>query len=126
MLGFLGNSRARSKTGDIEHRLRSIEQRLEPSRMSAGATDTADHVGETLASALGTLARRFLGGTNSTSILGGPHSIRDEAGKIAGGATQLGNAAVRLIAGEIKHRPLAALALAIGIGVFVGVVGHRR
>jgi hypothetical protein len=126
MLGFSRNSRAESKAGDIEHRLRSIEQRLEPSRMSAGATNTVDHVAETLASALGTLARRSLGRTNSTSILGGAHSISDEAGKIAGGATQLGNAAVRLIAGEIRHRPLAALAVAIAIGVFVGFAGHRR
>jgi hypothetical protein len=64
MPGQSGYSRATSaNVGEIERRLRSIEQRLE----RAGATappqaQTADHVGETIASALSSIADRFRGG----------------------------------------------------------------
>jgi hypothetical protein len=67
--------------------------------------------------ALSTMARRFLGGTNSVSILAG--ASREELGNFAGGAAQLGNDAVRRIAREIKHRPLATFAVALGVGVVV-------
>jgi ElaB/YqjD/DUF883 family membrane-anchored ribosome-binding protein len=124
MLGFSTYSGAKSaKAEEIEQRLRAIEQRLGRS-MSAGAVETADHVGETIASALSTIAGRFLGGSNSASILGG--ASREEFGKFAGGAAQLGNDAIRRIAREVKHRPLVTLAVAIGVGVLVGLVGHRR
>jgi ElaB/YqjD/DUF883 family membrane-anchored ribosome-binding protein len=124
MLGFSSHSGAKSaKAAEIEQRLRSIEQRL-GGGMSAGAAETADHVSDHIASALSSMARRFLGSANSVSILGGASS--EELGKFAGGAAQLGNDAVRRIAREIKHRPLATLAVAIGVGVVVGLIGHRR
>jgi ElaB/YqjD/DUF883 family membrane-anchored ribosome-binding protein len=117
MLGFSSHSGAKSaKAAEIEQRLGG--------GMSAGAAETADHVSDHIASALSSMARRFLGSANSVSILGGASS--EELGKFAGGAAQLGNDAVRRIAREIKHRPLATLAVAIGVGVVVGLIGHRR
>jgi hypothetical protein len=65
MLGQLGRSRAMSaNVGEIERRLRLVEQRLERvgGRASAGAVQTTDHVGETVAAALSSIADRFRGG----------------------------------------------------------------
>ena len=68
MLGQFGHSRAMSvNVGEIERRLRSVEQRLERvgGRASSSALQTADHVGETVAAALSSIAERFRGGANS-------------------------------------------------------------
>ena len=126
MLGFSGYSGAKSaKAAEIEQRLRSIERRLGRGA-STGPAESADHLADAVTSALGVMASRFLGSSNSTRILAGANSISDEAGKIAGDAAKLGNDTVRRIAHEIKQRPLATLAVAIGMGVLVGLVGRRR
>jgi hypothetical protein len=122
--GYLGAKSA--NVGEIERRLRSIEQSLGRSRTSAMAAETTDHVGDAVVSALATIANRVLGGANSANILGGAKSMSDEAGKITGGAARLGNDVVRRVAREIKHHPLVALAVALGVGALVGVVGRRR
>ena len=70
MLGQSGHSRAMSaNVGEIERRLRSVEQRLERvgGRASSSTLQTADHVGETVAAALSSIADRFRGGANSMS-----------------------------------------------------------
>jgi ElaB/YqjD/DUF883 family membrane-anchored ribosome-binding protein len=124
MLGFSSYSSAKSaKADEIEQRLRSIEKRL-GAGTSARTTVVSDHVGEAIASALSAVASRLLGGDNSANI-GDASSIK-EARKIAGEAAQLGNDAMRRVAREIKHRPLVTLAIAIGVGVLMGLVGRRR
>jgi hypothetical protein len=124
MLGFSSYSSAKSaKADEIEQRLRSIEKRL-GAGISARTTVVSDHVGEAIASALSAVASRLLGGDNSANI-GDASSIK-EARKIAGEAAQLGNDAMRRVAREIKHRPLVTLAIAIGVGVLMGLVGRRR
>jgi hypothetical protein len=68
MFGQPGYSRTMSaNVREIERRLRSMEKRLERAgvRTSASAVETADHVGDSVAAVLSSLADRFRGGANS-------------------------------------------------------------
>jgi ElaB/YqjD/DUF883 family membrane-anchored ribosome-binding protein len=119
-----GNSRAISADiGEIERRLRAIEHRLERAggRASASAAQAADQVGESIAAAFGNIAERFRGSAASVS---------DEAVKIGGHAAKeaakLGHGALRRISQEVEHRPLVTLAVAVGVGVLVGLASHRH
>jgi ElaB/YqjD/DUF883 family membrane-anchored ribosome-binding protein len=119
MLGQFGLSRASSaNVGEIERRLRSLEQRLARagSRASAGAVETADQVGDSIASALSSIADRLRGGADS---------MRGEAAKIGGEAARLGNDALRRLGNEVGHRPLVTLGVAIGVGILIGWASHR-
>jgi ElaB/YqjD/DUF883 family membrane-anchored ribosome-binding protein len=119
MLGQSRYSRATStNVGEIERRLRSVERRLErvAGRTAAGAMETADHVGETIASALSGMADRFREDGGSMS---------DEAAKIGSEAAKLGNDAIRRLSKEVEHRPLITLAVAVGVGILVGLAGRR-
>ena len=85
---------------------------------SASAVETADHVGETVAAVLSSIADRFRGGANS---------LGDEAAKIGSEAAKLGNDALHRLSKEAEHRPLVTLAVAVGVGILVGIlVKHRR
>jgi ElaB/YqjD/DUF883 family membrane-anchored ribosome-binding protein len=120
MFGHSGYSRAMSaNVSEIERRLRSIEKRLERLgvRTSASAVETADHVGETVAAVLSSIAERFRGGAG---LMG------DEAAKIGSEAAKLGNDALRRLSREVEHRPLVTLAVAVGVGILVGLISHRR
>ena len=104
---------------EIERRLRTLERRLERlgGRTSARAAQAADQVGETVASALTSIAERFRGGAG---IAG------DEAVRLGNEAAELGNEALRRIAREVERRPLVILAVAVGVGILVGLAGRRR
>jgi ElaB/YqjD/DUF883 family membrane-anchored ribosome-binding protein len=120
MFGRPRYSRVMSANVDeIERRLRSVERRLERvvGRTAAGAMVTADHVGGTIASALSSMADHFREGANS---MGG------EATKIGSEAAKLGNDALRRLSKEVEHRPLVTLAVAVGVGILVGLASHRR
>jgi ElaB/YqjD/DUF883 family membrane-anchored ribosome-binding protein len=120
MLGRSENSRAMSaNVGEIERRLRWLEQRLERagSRASTSATQTADQVGEVIASALSGIAERFRGDAGA---------MTDEAAKIRTAAAKLGNDALHRLSKEVEHRPLITLAVAVGVGILVGLASHRR
>ena len=117
MLGFSKYSSAKSpKAGEIEQRLRSIEQRLGRSNPAA-ANELAEHVAGTIATALSGMATRLLGSTDLSA---------EGVGKIAGAAGQFGNDALRRVGQEIRHRPLVTVAVAVGVGVLVGLVGRRH
>ncbi len=105
--------------GEIERRLRGLEQRLERlgDRTSASAAQAADRVGESIASALTSIAERFHGGAGSVS---------DEAVRIGHEAADLGNEALRRISREVERRPLIVLAVAVGVGILVGLASQRR
>lgn len=115
MLGLSRSSRANGS--DVERRLRLLEQRL----VHAGTRNRTrgavpDQIGETVASVLDGIAERFRGGASSLS---------DEASKFGGEAAELGNEAVRRVTKEVADRPLAALAVAIGAGLLVGLASRR-
>jgi ElaB/YqjD/DUF883 family membrane-anchored ribosome-binding protein len=120
MFGQFGYSRAMpTNVGEMERRLRSIEQRLERAggRASATAVRTADDVKDTIASVLSGIADRFGGNASLMS---------DGAAKIGSEAARLGNDALRRLSKEVEHRPLVTLGVAVGVGILVGLVAHRR
>lgn len=117
MLGRSGHSRALAADfGDINRRLRAIERRLEGAvgSTSAKAARTADHVGDTVASLVSSIADRLQGS-----------GIGDEAAKIGNEAARLGGTALRRLSKEVQHRPLVMLAVAVGVGLLIGVASRR-
>jgi len=115
-----GYSRAISaEFGEIDQRLRALERQLERvgRRSAVSAAQAAEGVGETVASALNGMAERLRGGANS---------MRDEAAKIGSEAAKLGNDALRRLSSEVEHRPLVTLAVAVGVGLLVGLASQRR
>jgi ElaB/YqjD/DUF883 family membrane-anchored ribosome-binding protein len=120
MFGKSGYSRAISADlGEINRRLRTLEHRLERAggRTTATAAQAADRVGDTVAAAFNSMADRLRGGADS---MGG------EAAKLGGEAARLGNDALRRLVDEVEHRPLAALAVAAGVGFLVGLASSQR
>jgi ElaB/YqjD/DUF883 family membrane-anchored ribosome-binding protein len=117
MLGFSMHSGSKfAKSSEIEQRLRSIEQHL-GRVVPARTNELADHMAESVTSALSTMATRFLGSANMNV---------QNAGNIAGAVSQLGSDAARRVARGIKHHPLATVAVVVSVGIFAGVIGHRR
>src|SRR4029077_13901084 len=95
---------------------RSLERSLERVVSPSIAWQSADRVGEAVASALGSAADRFRHGADV---------VTDEAAKFGSEATKLGNTALQRLAEEVARRPLSALILAVGVGFLVGA-GRRR
>jgi ElaB/YqjD/DUF883 family membrane-anchored ribosome-binding protein len=128
---FPRSTRSRSRAisadiGEIERRLRTLEKHLEriggnTSKNTAQAVDrigeTADRVADTVATALSTMAERFRGGASSMS---------DQAGKMGNEAAKLGNDALQRLSREVEHRPLVTLAVAVGVGILIGVASRRH
>ncbi len=121
MLGQSRYSRAVSANlGDIEQRIQLLEQRLERvgGRASTSAVQTANQLGEAIASALSGAADRFRGGVGAIDI--------GDAAKLGNAAAKLGDDALRRVAREVEHRPLVTLAVAVGVGLLMGWAGRRR
>jgi ElaB/YqjD/DUF883 family membrane-anchored ribosome-binding protein len=119
MFGKSGYSRAISADiGEINRRLRTLEHRLERAggRTAASAAQAADRVGDNLASAFNSMADRLRDSAGSVS---------DEATRISGEAAKLGNTALRRLADEVEHRPLVTLAVAVGVGILVGLASSQ-
>jgi ElaB/YqjD/DUF883 family membrane-anchored ribosome-binding protein len=110
MLGQSGYSRTMlPNVREIERRLRSLEQQLERvgDRTSASTAEVVERVGAAIAPMLSSIADRFRGGV----------SMGDEAAK-------LGNDALRRLSNEVEHRPLITLAVAVGVGILVGLASR--
>jgi hypothetical protein len=116
----------RSEYANVERRLRAIEQQLErfghvaARASSSGATglmQAADRVSDLIAAAFGDVSDRLRG---SARTVGG------EASRVGQEAARLGGDAVQRLSREVSERPLVILAVAIGIGVLVGMAGRRR
>lgn len=107
----------------IEARLRALENELERIGRTAGRGTSAamsaagDHVGDAIASAVTEIVDRFRSGRR----LAGDEAVRfgNEAAKFA----KVGNDALQRVASEVEHRPLVTLAVAIGVGVLIGMAG---
>jgi ElaB/YqjD/DUF883 family membrane-anchored ribosome-binding protein len=111
MLGESGYSRTMlPNVREIERRLRSLEQQLERvgDRTSASTAEVVERVGAAIAPVLSSIADRFRGGA---------HSMSDEVSK-------LGNDALRRLSNEVEHRPLVTLAVAVGVGILVGLASR--
>ena len=111
MLGQSGYSRTMlPNVREIETRLRALEQQLErvSDRTSASTAEVVERVGAAITPVLSNIADRFRGGA---------HSMSDEAAK-------LGNDALRRLSNEVEHRPLVTLAVAVGVGILVGLASR--
>jgi ElaB/YqjD/DUF883 family membrane-anchored ribosome-binding protein len=108
----------------LEGRLRALESELERigrsagRRASAGASAAGDHIGDALTSAVTEIVDRFRSGRR----LAGDEAVRfgNEAAKYG---AKLGNDALHRVASEVEHRPLVTLAVAVGVGILIGMVG---
>jgi hypothetical protein len=108
----------------IEGRLHAIENELEKigrsagRRASAGVSAAGDQIGDAIASAVTEIVDRFRSGRR----LAGDEAVRfgNEAAKFG---ARVGNDALHRVASEVEHRPLATLAVAIGVGILIGMAG---
>jgi len=108
----------------IEGRLRALENELERvgrkagRHASANASAAGDHIGDAIASAVTEIVDRFRSGRRLA---------RDEAVRFGNEAAKfgakVGNDALERVASEVEHRPLVTLAVAIGVGILIGMVG---
>jgi ElaB/YqjD/DUF883 family membrane-anchored ribosome-binding protein len=108
-----------SEVGEIERRLRALEKTLEKvgSRNFSNARDTADGLTDAVASALFGWADRFRQGTNTVS---------DQSSAFGKDAARYGSAALTRISSETEQRPLIGLAVALGVGILIGMAARGR
>lgn len=108
-----------SEVGDIERRLRTLQKGIEKlgTRASSDARDTADGLGEAVASALSNWADRFRHGTSS---------LGEQSAAYGKDAARYTTAALGRIANETEQRPLIAIAIALGVGVLIGRAAGGR
>jgi hypothetical protein len=117
-----GSSRFRqlisAEAGEIERHLRALEKRLNiaGAGASTGARDTAENLGDAIASALTGWADRFRQGAST---------VGDQSAALGRDAAKLGTVAVNRIADETGRRPLFALAVAVGVGILIGMAASN-
>jgi ElaB/YqjD/DUF883 family membrane-anchored ribosome-binding protein len=103
-----------AEAGEIERRLRSLEKNLEKigARASSNARETAEGLGDAVASTLLGWADRF---RRTTGSLG------DQSAAIGNDAAKLGTSALSRLSDETGQHPFFALAVAVGVGVLIGI-----
>ena len=112
---MLGSSRfGQSEGGGIERRLQALENRLNTT--STKARDTAENLGDAIASALTGWADRFRQGAST---------VGDQSAALGRDAARLGTVAVNRIADETERRPLFALVVALGVGILIGMAARN-
>jgi ElaB/YqjD/DUF883 family membrane-anchored ribosome-binding protein len=119
MLGSSRYTRAISaQAGEIEQRLQAVEKRLGNvgTRASTNARDTAENLGDAVASALSGWADRFRQGAST---------VGDQSAALGKDAAKLGTVALNRIADETGRRPLFALAVAVGVGILIGMAARN-
>ena len=109
----------------IAGHLRAIEKELGGIRQSAGrrAAAGASAAGNQIADAIGPILHEIL------DRFGGQRFGVDEVARVGNEATKIGatvgSDALERIATQAKNRPLVTLAVAIGVGVLVGMAVRR-
>jgi len=108
-----------SEVGDIERRLQTLQNGLEKlrARSTANARDTADSLGDALSSALLGWSERFRQGAST---------LGDQSAALGKDAARYGAAALSQISKETEQRPLIAIAVALGIGILIGMATGAR
>jgi hypothetical protein len=103
-----------AEVGEIGRRLQALEKRLNIAGTSAStnARGAAENLGDTIASALSGWADRF---RQEASTVG------DQSTAIGREATKLGAVTMNRIADETGRRPLFALAVAVAVGILIGM-----
>ena|SRR5215469_18756136 len=108
-----------SEVGDIERRLQTLQNGLEKlrARSTANARDTADSLSDALSSALSGWSERFRQGAST---------LGDQSAALGKDAARYGAAALSQISKETEQRPLIAIAVALGIGILIGMATGAR
>jgi hypothetical protein len=102
----------------IEGRVRALENELERigrtagRHASAGISAAGYHVGDAIASAVTEIVDRFRSGRRLAG---------DETAAKFG--AKFGNDALHRMASEVERRPLVILAVAVGVGILIGIAG---
>jgi ElaB/YqjD/DUF883 family membrane-anchored ribosome-binding protein len=121
---------------EVERRMQRLEQRLDQlggmaSRTARSGVTTAaqatDRVGEAVVAALGDLVDRFRGGARGVG--GEAARFGQDAARFSQEATKLGGQALRRVSTEVERRPLLTVAIAVGVGLLIGLggsLGSRR
>jgi hypothetical protein len=109
----------------IAEQLRTIERQLGGISKTAGSRAAATApAGTQFAEALGPILNDML-----ERFRRGQRLASDEAASFGNEATrigaQIGNDALERIAAQAKGRPFAALAVAVGVGVLIGMAARR-
>jgi hypothetical protein len=125
---FLNRLNARDRRiSSIEGHLRAIEREMGAMGLRAGrrASDRASAAGSQISDAIGPILSEI-----AAQFRSGRRLAADEAANFGNEAykvgARVGNDALQRITAETEQRPLAMLAVAIGIGVLIGIIGRRR
>ena len=115
-----------AEVGEIERRLQSLQKNLERigTRTSNNARDTAKGLGDAVASALFGWADRFAkarvrSATNRWQSAAMPPDSANFGAKF-------GKSALTTVSDETERHPLFALAVAVGVGLLIGMVSRSR
>lgn len=113
--------------GAIAGHLRAIERELGRVGQSAGrrtaarATTAGNQIADAIVPVLNEIIDRF--GRGQRVAVDEAASFGNEAVKIG---TKIGSNALEQVATQTKKRPLVTLAVAIGVGILVGMASRRR
>ena len=114
------------RVGAIVDHLRAIEKELRAvgkgsgRRASAEAAAAGDRIAETIGPILADIAERF--GQGQQVALDQASRLGNQAVKIG---SKVGADAVETISGQTKQRPFVMLAVALGVGILIGVAARR-
>jgi ElaB/YqjD/DUF883 family membrane-anchored ribosome-binding protein len=115
-----GSSRfIRSEAEEIERRLRTLEKTIEKlgGHASSRARETAGGLADAVASVLSNWVPRFRDGANT---------LGDQSAALGKDAARYGTAALDRISEETEQRPLIAVAVALGVGILIGMATRSR
>ncbi len=103
-----------AQTDEIERRLNALEKRLNEigTRFSTNSRDIVGDLGNVIASALSNWAERFRQGAST---------VGDQSAALGKDAARLGTMAIDRIGEESRQRPLIAIAVALGVGILLGI-----
>lgn len=113
-------------TAIVDH-LRAIENELGEigkkagRRASAKVSTAGDQIADAIGPILSDLVDRFRRGQRAAAD--GAANLGDEAMRIG---TRIGSDALGRIASQAKQRPLLTIAVAIGVGILIGVASRRN
>jgi len=89
-------------------------------RASAGLSAAGEQLGDAVAAAVNDLVERLRSGRQ----IAGDEALRLGSDAARFGA-KAGNDALKRVTEEIEYRPLTMLAVAIGIGILIGMAGSK-
>jgi len=116
---FRTNQGAGFRKEDLVRRIRLLENQLAflAGSASARGQKAATDAGQGVSAALTTLANRFQNGANW---------MGEDAIRYGDKATKAGNHLINQLAREVEHRPVPALAVAVGVGFVLAHLFGRR